>query len=1117
MDSWIEIRRKARMCHAKALKRSNGDRHSKVIVDAAIEDLDLEVRYYEPGILFNEGVFGSLDRSSKLVNVAKKQSPEDERVVVAHEIGHYILHTDPINEVTIRSNYLGGDPVDGAAGKVEGYSPRERMELQADIFAGEFLCPSDWLREEYVTHGKRPKGIASELDLPPSLVMNQVIRALLLPPLRPTPVKPPPIAVALDPSQQTAATWNKGPLLVDAGPGTGKTRTLVHRIQHCLENGASPASILALTFSNKAAEEMGERLAAMDADAAVQMWVGTFHSFGLEIITKWPSTVGRTGKVKILDEAAALKLLEDNLEKLPLHYYQNLYEPAYELVHVLRAISRCKDELISPGHYKKEAQQAMDDAVRIGDEEAQELAARALEIAAIYEVYEQLLQEADSVDFGDLVSLAIYVAETNVDAKIYISQFKHILVDEYQDVNLASARLLQVIHKAGALPWVVADQRQSIYRFRGAEPTNVERFPLEFNGIRHSLSNNYRSFSSVVRTFESFSASMGGKGRMAGKWEANRAAGGQVMMTVAPHVTAEGESIRDKIETFLAAGIPYSDQAILARTHLTLARITGVLEKLGVPLLYMGDLFERSEIRDLLSLIGLGSERGNIGFARIAALSDYQVDRKDALCMLQWVDANQVTLHDALSRVEEIPDISVAGRVGLTLIGQHLAGLEHASTWTLLTTWLFERSGYLRPLLTSNDVVARQKLIAIYQLLKVCGEQGGIGAKGRKQFLTRIRRIEALNQDTAYRAVSSEATDIDAVRVMTLHGSKGLEFGAVHFPALATTYMPTNRHPIHCHPPQSLAHLVMQPPAHDAEEECLFFVGLSRARDYLSLSRAEKYTASRKSSPSKFLDSISRNVTSTRYDSSGILFVSDVTLFPQQGRDIYPERDLSTYMKCPARYRYEIVERLRGGRDESPYIRFHSCVYATVGWLEAERMEGRSVDLSEGLSRLKTDWEKRGPVGHGFEGYYRRAAEEMVEVLCEAIAAEKGTYASAEWLVPVGNSQVSIRSDRVLVTPDGVVHVQRIRTGRKTKSEPEGPIYALLWRGAEIYHPGKTLSVETFYLSTSEIVPVASKNIDKQIEIYADAIASIEKGDFQPLPSQRNCPNCAAYFTCGSA
>lgn len=1117
MDTWIEIRRKARLCHANALKKSKGDRHAKAIIDAAIADLDLEVRYYEPGTLFNEGVFGSLDRFAKLINVAKKQSPEDEQVVIAHEIGHFNLHTDPINEVTIRSNNLGGDPVDGAAGKVEGYSPRERKELQADIFAGEFLCPSDWLREEYVTHGKRPKAIAGELGLPPDLVMNQVIRALLLPALRPAAVRPPPVAVALDPSQQTAATWNKGPLLVDAGPGTGKTRTLVHRIKHCLENGSSPASILALTFSNKAAEEMGERLAAMDADAAVQMWVGTFHSFGLEIITKWPSTIGRSGKVKILDEAAALKLLEDNLEKLPLHYYQNLYEPAYELVHVLRAISRCKDELISPGHYKNAAQQALDDAVRIGNEEDQELASRALEIAAIYEAYEQLLQKADSVDFGDLVSLAVHIIETNADTRNYIAQFKHILVDEYQDVNLASARLLQAIHKGGALPWVVADQRQSIYRFRGAEPTNVGRFQSEFNGSRHSLSNNYRSFSPVVRTFESFSASMGGRGAMTGAWEANRAAGGQISMTVAPHVAAEGESIRDKIEIFRAAGIPYSDQAILARTHLTLARITGVLEKLGVPLLYMGDLFERSEIRDLLSLIGLGSERGNIGFARVAALPDYQVERSDALCVLRWANANQVTLHDALGRVDEIPDISVAGKVGLTLIGQHLSGLEHASPCGLLTTWLFERSGYLSPLLASNGAVARQELIAIYQLLKVCGEQGGVGVEGRKHFLARIRRIEALNQDTAYRAVSSEAADIDAVRVMTLHGSKGLEFGAVHFPALATRYMPISRQPIHCHPPQSLSHLVMQPPAHDAEEECLFFVGLSRARDYLSLSRAERYTASQKSTPSKFLDSISRNVTSTRYDGSGISFALDIALFPQQGRDTYPEEDLSTYMKCPARYRYEIVERLRGGRDESPYLGFHSCVYATVGWLESERMEGRPVDLSAGLSRLNADWKKRGPVGHGFEAYYRRAAEGMVQVLCEAIAAEKATYASAEWLVPVGNSRISIRPDRVLVTPDGVVHVQRIRTGRKTKSEPDDPIYSLLRRGAEIYHPRKILSIETFYLSTSEIVPVTGKNVDKQLSEYADSITSIEKGDFQPKPSQRKCPNCATYFTCGTA
>ena len=333
-------------------------------------------------------------------SAARKLSPELSRSLVNSTRGltgpfafsvysnKFKLHHDPRNEVTVTSHSLGGDPIESGSGRVEGYSSRERKELQADVFAGEFLCPSDWLRQEFIDHGRRPAGIADALGLPVGLVMNQVIRALLLPPIRPAMQDVGAQSMKLDDSQQIAATWSDGPLLVNAGPGTGKTRTLVHRIRHLLEQGAAPASILALTFSRKAAEEMRERLSVMNADAAIEMWVGTFHAFGMEMLTKWPARLGRTGKVRILDQTGALAILEENLDKLPLRHFQNLYEPAYELVHVLKAISRCKDELITPAVYR-EAAAASERSARTPEE--REKAEKMLEVAGIYEVYEQLL------------------------------------------------------------------------------------------------------------------------------------------------------------------------------------------------------------------------------------------------------------------------------------------------------------------------------------------------------------------------------------------------------------------------------------------------------------------------------------------------------------------------------------------------------------------------------------------------------------------------------------------------------------------------------------------------------------------------------------------------------
>jgi DNA helicase II / ATP-dependent DNA helicase PcrA len=1112
MDAWIDIRRKARACHEAALVTSNGDRVATAIIGVALTNDDLEIRRYEPGSIVSRGVLGFLDRSARLVNVALHQQSADEAVVIAHEIGHFKLHHDPRNEVTATVSGLGGDPIDSGAGRVEGYSPREQKEVQADIFAGEFLCPSDWLRVQVVDGRRRPTEIATELGLPPNLVMNQTIRALLLPPLRPAAPVSTGHDVVLDDSQKRVATWNKGPLLVDAGPGTGKTRTLVHRIRHLLGTGSLSGSILALTFSKKAAEEMRERLSAMDADAAIEMWVGTFHAFGLELVTKWPSRVGRSANVRVLDQTSSLALLEENLTKLPLHYFQNLYEPAYELVHVLRSISRCKDELFSPAMYRTEAEAALAEAVT--DDES-EKAEKALEIAAIYEIYEQALQEADAVDFGDLVMLATRLLDQNADIRDHIhARFKHVLVDEYQDVNLASARLLRTICGAGSDVWVVADQRQSIYRFRGAAPSNVSRFQQEFGGNRHSLGHNYRSFAAVVRTFERFSASMGDNSAMAGTWTAHRADGGKVCLTVTPSLSAEAEAIQEKIEALRAAGVPYRDQTILARTHLTLARITGILEQLGVPLLYLGDLFERSEIRDLLSLVALDAEFGGIGLVRVAGMAEYAVPREDAVAALRWAQLNHVSIFATLKRVPEIEGLTEVGRTGLAKLGGQLDGLSvSTSPWTLLTTWLFERSDYLRPLLMANDTLSQQKLVAIYQLLKVCGEQVAMGDSSRKRFLERIRRIEVLNEDTPYRAVSSEAKDVEAVRVMTIHGSKGLEFRAVHFPALATGYMPSSWRGVRIPPPPLLAHLAMQPDGHNAEEECLFFVGLSRARDYLSLSRAEKYTT-RNASASRFLASIAGVVPVTRYQGTGNSYSIDIPLKPPAIRESYSESELDLYMHCPARYRYQVIEGLRGGRDESAYVQFHRCVYITVGWLEQERQEGRKIDGTDALTHLSTVWATDGPIDHAFESYYRSAAEGMVKGMADAIATETGQYDRQEWAVPIGARAIVLTPDRVLIGSDGMVHVQRIRTGRKTKSEPDKPIYALLRRGAALKYPGKPISIEIFYLGTGERVPVLANNDGKLLAKYTDAIADIERGDFHPEPEARRCPNCQCYFMC---
>lgn len=162
------------------------------------------------------------------------------------------------------------------------------------------------------------------------------------------------------------------------------------------------------------------------------------------------------------------------------------------------------------------------------------------------------------------------------------------------------------------------------------------------------------------------------------------------------------------------------------------------------------------------------------------------------------------------------------------------------------------------------------------------------------------------------------------------------------------------------------------------------------------------------------------------------------------------------------------------------------------------------------------EWQTRGPVGDAFETYYRGTAESMITAMTKSIAAETGAYQREEWLVRIGAKEIAVTPDRVLIGENQSVRVQRVRTGHKTKSEAENPIYALLRRGAALRYPGRAVAVETFYLATSEVVPVPPKNDGKYLQAYADVIAEIERGDFTATPNARRCPNCPCYFICGA-
>ena len=1113
MDIWRDIRLKARQRHREAASTASGNT-ADALVRAGLKVANLQIDEFDPGTVFGPGVLGALERDDGFVRLASNLDDSQRAVVAAHELGHYWLHDETAFMIHSTEAGFGGQPIETGSDRVVAYSPRARQEVQADIFAQEFLLPADALREKLVIQRQRPSKIAEEAGLPVEFVRMQAIRALLLPPLA-APATPEASGPGhpLDSEQREAAEWDERPLILDAGPGTGKTKTLIARIRHLIDKEIAPSTILALTYSNKAAAEMIERIETVSPACAPLIWVGTFHAYGLELLRLHHQAAGLPLDFKVLDEPMALAVLEGLLADLSLVHFQNLWDPTLELKPILKAISRAKDEMVSYQEYETAAAEALRDAVSPEEIERSE---KAVEVGRVYRIYQQALVDQHCLDFGDLVYRSTELLSLNPAIRGEVrAKHRYVLVDEYQDVNFASTSLLEQMTDEGERLWVVADPRQSIYRFRGAAPANTVDFTDRYPGAeRRQLKTNYRSCETVVRVFERFGAGIAAAPRPAASWKAHRGKVGFVELVQAPDLQSEAAAMREQVERLRSQGIGYEDQAILAGTHLCLARFGRILQELGVPILYLGDLFERPEIRDLLALISLGAEPGGVGLVRVAQFPQYGATREEAIQVIDHARKAKEDVVAFCAKAGTIAAISPTGAAGLRLLSQHLSGTEwKTSSWHLLRHYLLEASDYLRPLLDAGDVRSQQSLVAIYQLLKFCREHldANGGAGGRRKLLDDIRRLERLDDDRHFRIVPPEAAGIAAVRMMTIHGSKGLEFPAVHLPQVATRYVPASRRAVTCPAPKGLERLELSPVEHEAETECLFFVALSRARDAMTISHAAQYTAKATCKPSKFLDNLGGVLPSVRRASLSRGTSAKAARVPVAPQAEFEERHLEVYSKCPARYRYEFVDGLRVSGDDSAYLKFHGCVRKTIRWIFDEIRAGRTMTVPVAMAKLIAMWAERGP-DHAFAPLYLAEATKMVEGA--ASTAILGIDADRAWFADVAGKRITVRPDRVVMTPTGGILVQKLRTGRKTKSEPTKPIWELLQLAGCQMFPGQAVELEAYYparLDRSPITAAAGKGLER----YADSIAGIGRGEFAPTVS-KDCSTCQFYFVCTS-
>jgi hypothetical protein len=452
-----------------------------------------------------------------------------------------------------------------------------------------------------------------------------------------------------------------------------------------------------------------------------------------------------------------------------------------------------------------------------------------------------------------------------------------------------------------------------------------------------------------------------------------------------------------------------------------------------------------------------------------------------------------------------------------------------SSAWHVLSRYLFAESGYLRPLLSDKSPGGEQKRLALFQFLQFALEQSRRGTpEGSdpvRYLLDYIRHLEMFGEAKNLQQVPDWAEGIDAVRLMTVHASKGLEFSAVYLPRLGAGYFPPRRKTAQCPPPPGLLS-AGDDDWHDEEEECLFFVALSRARDLLCLSRAKRYGA-RNSNPSRLLALISPQLPR---DPDGPVSWPAAAAHEKPGQKAPPPppdhlkppyslQMLEVYMKCPRRFYYDYMLDLGGGDDEAAYVRFHRCIYAVLDWIGKERAAGRLVGPEEAIARLVEVWAEDGPGEHIHEAFYRSQAEEM---LLRALAhyAPHGSYPEPpEWELPLSYGRITFTPDRIELVgddADATVRLQRLRTGRPSKSEKAADVYGLYYRAAASEYPQVKVDVQTLYLSSGQLedVKLNENQVETRLARYEQAMEAIAARDFHPEPSDRHCPRCPHYFVC---
>ncbi|MBI5206838.1 MAG: UvrD-helicase domain-containing protein [Candidatus Firestonebacteria bacterium] len=946
------------------------------------------------------------------------------------------------------------------------------------------------------------------------------------------------MSLQLNNEQRKAIESTEGPLVIIAGAGTGKTRVITEKVLYLInEKNISPRNILAVTYSNRASQEMQERINERLKTYYYDMEITTFHSFCNRIMQEYGSHIGIPSNFVLLNDIGIVLFLKKIYDKLNLTYFYSLTSSISFLTGFSKFFSRAKDEMVSPEDFKKyvELQKILFQKNKndLTQEQKSSFETKLIELneeALIYQTYQKEMLKAGYLDFNDLIiySILLFNKRPHILSK-YQERFKYILVDEFQDTNIAQIELLRLLASKYRNITVVGDDDQSIYHFRGASYASFIRFNEIFpEANKITLSQNYRSTKNILSLANEI-INLNALSRFDAdkKLFTQNEQGKKITIVTANDFESEAKYIVEKIKN-IYSNLPdslksFNHFAVLYRAHTHKDKLLELLNEANIPFQIKKslDFFSHPKVKDLVALLKVINDPfDNISLFRILSLKSFSWE--DKLSLNRLAKEKEISLFHAIDADEKLKNIFSNVKL---FIGRMSESALKLSLWEIFALLAKE----IKTSDFSDLDLENSNLIEFYSIVTDFIENNTLSQL--KNFL------EYLDILMLYGDIPSSdnfSDTLDAVQLMTIHGSKGLEFPYVFIIGLVSRRFPGNeRYDLIQIPDELMKEPLPKGDYHLQEERRLFYVGLTRASSEIYLTCIDK----KGTSPSIFIKEIRKlNITSiieeTSYnnkDNEINILLPMYDLKDNQIVENYSPKEFSytqieTYNACPLKYKYRYI--LHIPVLPNPIFSFGNIMHATLEEYYLRIKDGNNPDWQELNDIFNEKWNPRGFNSQQEIEKNKNIALEQLKCFYDknSILSQCPVALEQKFEIKIPFIQKDIlnkdeyfkiigRIDRIdALDKEKNVEIIDYKTGKpkdqkNVDKDIQLSIYAIACREKFNLNPVK---LSFYYLKNNQ--KISTERNDKELNntknIIFDIINKIREKNFAPSPSDFNCQRC---------